>query len=89
MQYLRNYVSGHFEPKIRIPDIFLSFRGGTIIATTQPTTQNETKEFGWCGIIIGKRTCIASAAKRIASAASDEITFKATSRQPRQPKTIN
>ena len=48
------------------------------IATTQPTTQNKTKEFGWCGIIIGKRTHIASTAKRIASAASDVITFKAT-----------
>jgi hypothetical protein len=26
-----------------------------IIATTQPTTQNKTKEFGWSGIIIGKK----------------------------------
>jgi hypothetical protein len=24
------------------------------IATTQPTTQNKTKQFGWSGIIIGK-----------------------------------
>jgi hypothetical protein len=24
------------------------------IATTQPTTQNKTKQLGWCGIIIGK-----------------------------------
>jgi hypothetical protein len=23
-------------------------------ATTQPTTQNKTKQLGWCGIIIGK-----------------------------------
>jgi hypothetical protein len=26
------------------------------IATTQPTTQNKTKQFGWSGIIIGKKT---------------------------------
>jgi hypothetical protein len=26
------------------------------IATTEPTTQNETKQFGWSGIIIGKKT---------------------------------
>ena len=26
------------------------------IATTQPTTQNKTKQFGWSGIIIGKIT---------------------------------
>jgi hypothetical protein len=25
-----------------------------IFATTQPTTQNKTKQLGWCGIIIGK-----------------------------------
>ena len=25
-----------------------------VIATTQPTTQNKTKQVGWCGIIIGK-----------------------------------
>jgi hypothetical protein len=25
------------------------------IATTQPTTQNKTKQFGWSGIIIGKK----------------------------------
>jgi hypothetical protein len=28
----------------------------TQIATTQPTTQNKTKQFGWRGIIIGKKT---------------------------------
>jgi hypothetical protein len=27
-----------------------------VIATTQPTTQNKTKQFGWGGIIIGKKT---------------------------------
>jgi hypothetical protein len=27
-----------------------------VIATTQPTTQNKTKQFGWSGIIIGKKT---------------------------------
>jgi hypothetical protein len=26
-----------------------------VIATTQPTTQNKTKQFGWSGIIIGKK----------------------------------
>jgi hypothetical protein len=25
-----------------------------IVATTQQTTQNKTKQLGWCGIIIGK-----------------------------------
>jgi hypothetical protein len=25
------------------------------IATIQPTTQNKTKQLGWCGIIIGKK----------------------------------
>jgi hypothetical protein len=28
----------------------------TFIATIQPTTQNKTKQLGWCGIIIGKKT---------------------------------
>jgi hypothetical protein len=27
-----------------------------LIATIQPTTQNKTKQLGWCGIIIGKKT---------------------------------
>jgi hypothetical protein len=27
----------------------------TTFATTQPTTQNKTKQLGWCGIIIGKK----------------------------------
>jgi hypothetical protein len=27
-----------------------------LIATTQPTTQNKTRQFGWSGIIIGKKT---------------------------------
>ena len=27
-----------------------------IIATTQPTTQNNLNNFGWCRIIIGKKT---------------------------------
>ena len=26
------------------------------VATTQPTTQNKTKQLGWCGYIIGKKT---------------------------------
>ena len=26
------------------------------IATTQPTTQNSSKQVCWCGIIIGKKT---------------------------------
>ena len=26
----------------------------TKIATTQPTTQNKTKQLGWCGIIMSK-----------------------------------
>jgi hypothetical protein len=34
----------------------LSFSFLFIIATTQPTTQNKTKEFGWSGIFIGKKT---------------------------------
>ena len=25
------------------------------ITTTQPTTQNKTKQLGWCGYIIGKK----------------------------------
>ena len=25
------------------------------IATNHPTTQNKTKQLGWCGIIIGKK----------------------------------
>jgi hypothetical protein len=27
-----------------------------LVATTQPTTQNKTKQLGWCGYIIGKKT---------------------------------
>ena len=27
-----------------------------LIATTQPTKQNKTKQLGWRGIIIGKKT---------------------------------
>ena len=29
--------------------------GKAQISTTQPTTQNKTKQFGWSGIIIGKK----------------------------------
>ena len=28
----------------------------SVIATIQPRTQNKTKQLGWCGIIIGKKT---------------------------------
>ena len=27
-----------------------------LVATIQPTTQNKTKQLGWCGIIISKKT---------------------------------
>ena len=28
----------------------------TVIATTQPKTQNKTEQLGWSGIIFGKKT---------------------------------
>jgi hypothetical protein len=42
----------------------------------QPNKQNKTKQFGWCGIIIGKKTTPPHH--------TDVITFEATSRQPRK-----
>jgi hypothetical protein len=38
-------------PKLKNIKANISF-----IATIQPTTQNKTKQLGWCGIIIGKKT---------------------------------
>ena len=43
------------EAKIKLEESIL-------IATTQPTTQNKTKQLGLCGIMIGKTTYYTSTA---------------------------
>ena len=48
----KQWKSSSFKKKIRSSSIFKNI---IIIATTQPTTQNNTKQLGLCGIIIGKK----------------------------------